>query len=352
MFRTIKFSLFTAVACCVVVSQSYAGFQFTAPVEKHEQPQITMSGSNGNLLPIISSAPVAPVVRQPMQISPAAPQIITPNTPVQDTGMMSLSPAPIKPKANVPLGGEFDLAVGFGKDLPLITALRQVIPSNYTYVLEKDIPVGQTVSWSGGQAWPVVLNDMVSPYGMNADIQGGIVTIFASAISSVPAAKEPSQELLPVVVHHPEPIVPQITVNDGPQQIAPAINSRAVMPVAPQVVSNTTKIETLPIISDDKQETETQVPIPSKGQWMARNGNTLRGVLEAWSNIASVDLFWSSDYDYPLMGDVNISGNFEEAIEQLLGGFSQAKPKPVGRLHPNLPHGPAVLVVETRQMVN
>jgi len=76
----------------------------------------------------------------------------------------------------------------------------------------------------------------------------------------------------------------------------------------------------------------------------------LKTVLESWSNLEGVDLFWSADYDYDLIGDVNISGNFEEAVEELLKGFSDAKPKPVGRLHPNLPHGPAVLVIETSQI--
>jgi len=74
--------------------------------------------------------------------------------------------------------------------------------------------------------------------------------------------------------------------------------------------------------------------------------------LEEWSGQAGAEIFWSSDYDYPLAGEVNISGSFEEATETLLRGFEQARPKPVARLHPNLPHGPAVLVVETRQTLD
>jgi hypothetical protein len=95
---------------------------------------------------------------------------------------------------------------------------------------------------------------------------------------------------------------------------------------------------------------KTVVPEVTQGQWTALSGTSLKTVLEDWSNIEGVDLFWSSDYDYPLVGDVNITGTYEEAVAGLLEGFSDAKPKPVGRLHPNLPHGPAVLLVETGRL--
>ena len=68
-------------------------------------------------------------------------------------------------------------AVGFGRDLPLALALSQVIPSNYTHGFSEGIKTGTTVSWEGGKAWNVVLNDMLRPRNLTAVIQGNQVII-------------------------------------------------------------------------------------------------------------------------------------------------------------------------------
>ncbi len=39
-------------------------------------------------------------------------------------------------------------------------------------------------------------------------------------------------------------------------------------------------------------------------------------------------------------------GTFPDAVTTLLTAYNDAAPRPVGKLHPNLPAGPSVLVVQ------
>jgi hypothetical protein len=87
----------------------------------------------------------------------------------------------------------------------------------------------------------------------------------------------------------------------------------------------------------------------ANGIWTAPRNSTLRNILQDWASRANVELYWASEYDYPIQSAVSLNGTFEEAVQTLLKGLGNSKPRPMGRLHPNLPNGPAVLVIETRQ---
>ena len=196
----IKFLMATSLIV-TITTQAYAGFQFTAPVV--QQPQVSIAPISGGLLPIIQdekklrmmpAIPSAPVVNAPIppMVSQQPQSIIseTPSSPVStNTGMMSLSP-----QSSV-TQNTHEIAVGFGSDLPLVTALRQIIPADYSYVLGKNVAVGETVSWSGGQEWPSVLDNTLSQLNLISTIKGNVVTISALQMSSVAIAKEPMEVL-------------------------------------------------------------------------------------------------------------------------------------------------------------
>ena len=313
----------------------YAGFQFNAPQESAQSvitPPI-VSGEQ-NMMPAVPAirvekAPVQPIIQSQPQSMPRAPQIAP----------RPMAPKPVVSKPRT----QNDLAVGFGNDLPLATALKQVLPENYTYILDQNIGVGQKVSWNGGQPWPIVINNMIAPLGLKSQIDGKIVRILG--------AQQPVMTPQPITQQMSRPVMPRPVTPTAPGIVWDSPSSPVSAPtsiLAPQLKSQAiSKITTETKAVED--ETKSIVPDVTQGQWMAQKGNSLKTVLESWSNIEGVDLFWSADYDFVLAGDANISGNFEEAIEELLAGFNDSKPKPMGRLHPNLPHGPAVLVIETSE---
>ena len=108
------------------------------------------------------SAYAAPVEQIPVAAMPTMPK-----------------PAPLRPAvANTSSeNGSYTEAVGFGRDLPLALALSQVVPPEYSYAFAQNVNVGTTVSWQGGKPWNVVLDEMLAPNGMKADIQDGQIVI-------------------------------------------------------------------------------------------------------------------------------------------------------------------------------
>lgn len=91
------------------------------------------------------------------------------NTPLR------AAPTKIIPTANRP--PQFAMAEGFGTALPLALALSQIIPSGFNHSFADGVDPGTTVSWQGGKAWNLVLEEMLRPSGLTASIKNNAVTI-------------------------------------------------------------------------------------------------------------------------------------------------------------------------------
>lgn len=80
--------------------------------------------------------------------------------------------------------------------------------------------------------------------------------------------------------------------------------------------------------------------------WQAAPGESLRAVMQKWASDAGVQLFWAQGPDYSLPAAVQMHGTFQGAVTHVLGAFDGMKPRPQGQLHPNMPAGPAVLIID------
>ncbi|MFA7457059.1 MAG: hypothetical protein WCY57_06390, partial [Micavibrio sp.] len=116
---------------------------------------------------------IAPPPRKPSipQIAARAPS----GRPAAHQQTASSSPAPVR--AAPAQMQSYPEAVGFGRDLPLALALRQIVPAEYNYSFAQNIDLGANVSWEGGKPWNEVLQDMLSGTGFYADIRGNEVRI-------------------------------------------------------------------------------------------------------------------------------------------------------------------------------
>jgi len=56
---------------------------------------------------------------------------------------------------------------GFGKNLPLVLALNQIVPSGYAYAFSQEVDPGTIVSWEGGKSWTAVLEEMLAPTSLD-----------------------------------------------------------------------------------------------------------------------------------------------------------------------------------------
>lgn len=80
--------------------------------------------------------------------------------------------------------------------------------------------------------------------------------------------------------------------------------------------------------------------------WQADNNQSLKDVLNGWAEMAGVEVIWDSGYDYKLPNSISMHGTFPEAVNKVFSLYGSVEPRPQGKLHPNLPKGPSVLLVE------
>ena len=80
--------------------------------------------------------------------------------------------------------------------------------------------------------------------------------------------------------------------------------------------------------------------------WRAEAGENLQEVLNGWAETAGVEVLWDSGYNYKLPTAISLHGTFPDAVSKVFSLYGKTEPRPQGRLHPNLPKGPSVLLVE------
>lgn len=241
---------------------------------------------------------------------------------------------------------------GFGKDLPLVLVLKQIVPKDHVFAFESGVDPSTRVSWKGGKGWRAVLSDTLSPVGLAAHEESKLVSIIRSqADAPVPVAPTPTvpapvaaapltppPDAAPVVLAQPEPVAPLPAVVE-PVALPEAVAPVSAAPVTGKIVMPPATLEPplLPGLSD---------------VWKAEAGEHLRAVIRRWCERAKVELVWSSEYDYPIQAGVSLTGSFEEAVRSLLSGFVDAKPQPFARLHDNPAAGQRTLVVQARGNTN
>ncbi len=294
------------------------------PPAPHDTPEAGMKTMSGGK--IVETKPTSPASEPTETPSLEQPSSVTPVLlpPSQTAEKIEWAPTPAV-KETLPLQG-------FGKDLPLVLALRQIVPVDYAYGFASNDLAGTRIDWQGGKPWPSVLSDSLSAAGLRADISGKAVLI--SKIAGY-APITPTPETAPQ--------------NDLPVSPAPVEASKAEPLPLTDMQAETAEAE---VQQPAVAPAEAQKPVPqviknaaSKFVWTARPGATLKEVLSDWSRTAKVELDWVTPYDYPIGNAFTFKGTFEQAVDSLLGTYSRESPRPRGRLYPNLPEGPSVLIV-------
>ena len=82
--------------------------------------------------------------------------------------------------------------------------------------------------------------------------------------------------------------------------------------------------------------------------WLAEEGNTLKGLLSDWCERAGWRLVWKSNRNYTLSAGAMFRGRFADVSSALIRTFARAQPAPLATFY----KGNRVLVVETREDEN
>lgn len=327
MNRKILF-LTTAMITGFAYAPANAGFEWnppparSAPAAAVQAPASSMGDMGGPLTPMPGEA--APIAR----VEPVTEADIMDNgnqiSPVKTTtqaGMRSLGNEPqnlagqnIESDLMLPVPGEVSQmplpqspimmsepaanVEGFGKDIPLALALRQVVPPAYIISYEAGVDQGKPVSWNGGSAWTNVVSTMLDNRKLHATMSGNTITVS--------------------------------------QGNGPALQMQAPVP-SPAMADNSPIIwqgGAKPVINMSEQQ-----------HWTAQAGQGLRETLQGWSRQAKVELAWQDAKDMPIGSTFSYDGTFDQAVDALLSLYSGESQEPRGKLYPNLPEGPSVLVI-------
>lgn len=310
------------------------------------------------------------------------------------------TPAPRPPQAATPRSSPsvspssasyFNTVEGFGRDIPLALAMQQIVPPDYAYSFDRGVQPSLRIDWEGGQPWDAILDDALRPHGLSAQILENTVWIRtrdASLLQSrqgqapTQATAQPLQTrdvgVMPAV--HAEPVMPlraerpyETTVRRDPlRRMMKADHTEAASP--PQAVHTPGQTQTptpgtaaphrQPAMSETHQPVSLAPPaaapitrsmtepgnaadISTVRVWQAHQGDSLYQTMSNWAETAGVVLHWQGDTDYQIHNAINMHGTFADALNAILTAYSHHPDRPVGRLYPNLPQGPSVLLIQT-----
>ncbi len=140
----------------------------------------------------------------------------------------------ITPVAAIPETEQLDslpadpnIVMGFGNNLPLVMAVRQIIPQNKPYAFAKDVDLSTLVSWKGGATWQETLDQIIAEQGLRISYDADAIRI----------GKQNNQQVAAAIKVDPDP-VETLSIVEPPQEKAPVIQE----PV-PNAITEITQIE-------------------------------------------------------------------------------------------------------------
>jgi hypothetical protein len=92
--------------------------------------------------------------------------VITSTPPASDSPLASQVPLKTPAPANHPTPPRFEMAYGFGDQIPLSFAARQIVPPTVKVTYGPGADPNALVDWKGGQTWNRVLLTAVKPLGL------------------------------------------------------------------------------------------------------------------------------------------------------------------------------------------
>ena len=252
------------------------------------------------------SAPEEPVPGTPVVTPPAR----TPE-PVPAVKEAPLAEAPQTPVSQTPTAHK-EKASKDSRMMPIITAVRTVIPVKWQYSIQGTELRQKQVLYPQNVPWRKALMDIATATdsSVTIDDRKKLVTFTPKGMSSAPAlanSATPSQPESPVVAT-------ALADAAATSKSAPATTNTPETPATPQVEA--APIPTSPAVTIVAE----QVSLP---EWQLSQGS-LRTQLDVWTTRASWQLVWNADTDLDMQSRATFRGNFIAAVTQLFEGLHAA----------------------------
>ena len=360
-----------------------------------QQQMPTSSVDDGAPLSVVAPAS-APIHDLPPEQVLKAPS--TPSAPAAPAVRAQYTPPPVSPAPTPaqqplhPVSPMDEVVNGFGKDVPLVTAVRQLVPASYTYKFTPDVDLGTTVSWNGGQSLRDTLSTVLASGGYTYDLQGNMISITSVHAQPMMAPASMPETVGEDVRDIPgfNDVIQQNLVEAEAEMIAPPAEQIAstpetpeekqvfVKPVSPPVSLVSPKVEynaaddmMVPLMDEESAASTAKMVAPPAAfangmrptyspvslssypdtqqvrTWSVKRNADLKSTLASWSRQAGVGLQWNADRNFSIDYMVWVDGTYEEALAVLMKGYAN-KTGPVPHTRFELQDGQSpVLVVDT-----
>jgi hypothetical protein len=184
---------------------------------------------------------------------------------------------------------------GFGRDVPMSAAMRQVVPDGWSVSYGVGVDAEQRVNWRGAEDWRQVVDGVASSRGLTVSYEAEQRSVRVTR-SGDPAARAP-----------------------GP--VAAGRGGFVMMPYRQGAPAG------------DGWQSYGQAPAAAAGAWRADKDRALRSVLAEWAERAGWQIVWNSGFEYKLESGAAFGGDFIQASGDLLRSMQSARPAVVGTFY-------------------
>jgi len=215
---------------------------------------------------------------------------------------------------------------GFGQDIPLESAARQIIPEGWTVDFGEGVDKSAPVSWASAKDWKSALTAAVGKKGYAAQFGSSSVVIVKSGrFASAPTAAYSS---------------PKASATKKTKKVSTSsVSSRRANAVEREVSGGggfviaryrkssyqdqelATKGEGWKPYAGKNAEGE-----PSDSVFTVKEGDDLRRVLVEWGDKTGWKVIWKSEFSYPIVASASFGGGFVEAATALVNAMDDVRP--------------------------
>ena len=224
---------------------------------------------------------------------------------------------------------------GFGNDIPLESAAKQIVPEGYTVDYGAGVDKSTSVSWGSSNDWQGALSSAVAKKGLKAEIgTGTVVIVKAPETSARPYSSTPSRDMVQ-------------KKRDNERRTSPRPRSERVEPRDPQPretasvggggftirpyrdSANSAKPGQGLKDKDfaDGKDGWKKYDTDAKGQFVVEEGYMLHGTLSTWAEATGWKVVWDSQHDYLIDANATFSGDFVKASSDLITAMRDARPQ-------------------------
>jgi hypothetical protein len=275
--------------------------------------------------------------------------------------MVDLAYTPLSQRGS----GEPAIVTGYGDGLPFDDAVTMVMPTGWHLYRDKLLDqksIPENVSFTGGVPWPDVFKQIGGRYALHFHIDWFDRTVLMSKgrvsnamrAATVRVIQEPASpatapyraagNATPIAAGGATPIAAGTTINNASKSFAPPVSGGPAMVTTagtsgPTPVTTATSFaatspasaKAVPVtaVSPTSKPVAVYAPAPAPAPvqaWDAKVGQSLRGVITAWSKKAGYDVHWATeDLDYPIDSPLHFEGSYEQAIKEIFHLYEKAE---------------------------